>query len=91
MGLINKPASSAATLAAHQAALKAKAAAQQTMTSPTAVGAANFVTRMEKVKQMEAMKKVRASVYMLSHVVLQIIMLNVPRICLKANRVTKCL
>ncbi|KAH3841862.1 hypothetical protein DPMN_115343 [Dreissena polymorpha] len=38
------------------AALKAKPVASQGFVSPTAVGAANFVSRMEKVKQIEAMK-----------------------------------
>lgn len=51
MGTISKA-------AYNPAALKAKAAAQQAMVSPTAVKAADFVSRMEKVKQMEAMKKV---------------------------------
>lgn len=39
------------------AAHKAKMASQQSIISPTAVKAADFVSRMEKVKQMEVMKK----------------------------------
>lgn len=41
------------------AAQKARLAAHQAVSSPTAVQAAGFVSRMEKVKQMEEIKKVR--------------------------------
>jgi hypothetical protein len=40
------------------AAMAARAKAQASLSSPTAVKAADFVSKMEKVKQMDAMKKV---------------------------------
>lgn len=53
----NPAASAAAAAAAAAARAKAQAAQQAAFTSPTAVKAADFVSRMEKVKQIDAMKK----------------------------------
>lgn len=44
--------------AAMAAAAAARAKAQASLSSPTAVKAADFVSKMEKVKQIDAMKKV---------------------------------